>query len=122
MRADDGLAGLVVVARDRVRSRSEGGGRTLASAPGALLGASVALDAVVGGPFVPLSELLQIEPGDVLLLGPKAQAEATLQEGGRRFAVGRPGAKSGRRALRLIDGTVSRNAITIDEWGADDGI
>lgn len=114
--------GLVGVEREMARSRSDDEGRTLADAPEILLAGSIRFDAVIAGPSLPINDLLGIEEGDLLLLGPKTGTEAALTVEDRQFAAGRPGAKSGRRALRLTRQKTVTQAEEIDEWGASDGI
>ncbi len=121
--ADEERAGLVVFPKELATSREEDGGRvTLADTPQALLRGTVRMEAMIGGPALPMRELLGVEAGDVLLLGRKRDVEAELCLEGRRLAVGRPGGKSTSRAIRIRGKETADQTEAINEWGTDDDI
>ena len=98
---EDQSAGLLGMEREMVLKSGGTAGPTLAETPEVLLGGIVRLEAMIAGPSLSIRELVGMEEGDVLLLGPKDETEAALPLHGRKLAVGRPGAQSGRRAVRL---------------------
>lgn len=94
-------AGTILVAAEHARGGEAGGRATLGDHPGALLRARVMAEAVIRTGGVALAELLALEVGDVLVLGPKGEVEAQLVAGGAVVGAGRPGARGGARAVRI---------------------
>jgi len=98
--AGDRPAGSILLSRQLVCA-DEPTGPALAETPELLLGAPVTVCATIDGPRLPLVELLGLEVGDVVLLGPKGELEVSLAVGSLPIATGRPGARSERMAVRL---------------------
>jgi len=99
--AGDRPAGWLLIPARLGRREPDAGGPTLGEAPAALLEAPVALAAHIDGPALPLSELLTLEPGDLVLLGRKSSVEVTLGVADTTLAAGRPGAQGDRMAVRI---------------------
>lgn len=115
-------AAFLAVERGLIRPRDRGHCGALAEHAELLLGVSVPVEAIIEGPALPVRELLGIEAGDVLLLGSTGRTRTWLLAGETQLTAGRPGVKSGRRAVRLTGTPAGEQRDTIDEWGADDGI
>jgi flagellar motor switch/type III secretory pathway protein FliN len=93
--------GLVLVAQEAVRQALAQPGPSLADDPRPLLQARVTAEARVSGARVPLVEMLAAEAGDVVLLDGPISREIRLFVGDTEVARGRPGARSGRMAVRI---------------------
>ncbi len=103
-------AGAIVLGAELARKRDAARRVTLGDDPTALLAASVTAEAVIATDGVPLSELLAIEVGDVLLLGDKGAVEAQVMAADAVVARARPGARAGLRALRVTGGVLNDHA------------
>jgi flagellar motor switch/type III secretory pathway protein FliN len=99
-------AGEIHLAADLARRRW-GASARLGDSPEVLLQARLDVGAAIAAEPVPLPDLLALEEGDVLLLGPKNSVEAELVAGETVVAAGRPGARMGMRALRVTGGPLT---------------
>lgn len=94
-------AGALMFAARLARPARQEHGPALADRPAALLDATVHLTARLKGPSVPLAELVGLEVGDVILLGPKTALQVALDAAGETIALGRPGVQGERMAVRV---------------------
>jgi len=102
---------MLLLGEELLLQRRPGVGETVGDSPGPLLNAELAAEALIVTAGVPVSDLLQIEPGDVLVVGEKQAVEARLMAGSVFVARARPGARSGVRALRIIDSISSEDGV-----------
>jgi len=100
-------AGTVTIGVELARPRSAAAPDTLGDHPELLLGAGMSVEAAIVTDAVPLTELVTLEHGDVLLLGQKDAVAAELTAGEAVVAEGRPGARAGMRALRIKGGVLT---------------
>lgn len=117
-------AGALVFAAHLARRRPREHGPALGERPAALLHATVRLSAQISGPPVPLAELLALEVGDVVLLGPKTALEVRVDAAGETVALGRPGAQGERMAVRiawLSEALYGGPTVTEEGRGSCDG-
>ncbi len=102
--AADRPAGVVVLDPELTpQHRGEPSAR-LADYPEHLLSAAIRADAIITTEPVPIRDLLQLEPGDVLLVGDQDEIRAQVRAGGSTMAAGRPGARADLRAVRITGG------------------
>lgn len=94
-------AGTILIGAEIARANEGEPCETFADHLNLLLHAGLRVDAHIVAEAVPLRELLALETGDVLLLGDKATVLAELTAGEGAVASGRPGARAGRRAIRI---------------------
>lgn len=99
--AGDEPAGMVVFDAGTTRRRGEREG-TLGDDASCLRDVKARVAVEIPEVRLTLVELLGIGPGDVLVLGRKSEMRGEMRAGALLLGSGRPGARSGSRALRLV--------------------
>ncbi|MFW5867494.1 MAG: FliM/FliN family flagellar motor switch protein [Armatimonadota bacterium] len=99
--AGEMAAGRIIIGSEIARHDGETAGGTLGDYPDLVMHTRLTVQATIVAEAVPIPELLELECGDVLLLGDKKAVEAELRAGDSVVAAGRPGAREGVRALRI---------------------
>ena len=107
MHAGERAAGVLLLGEELLPQQTPLDRTTLGDDPGLLLNATLDVEALIATDGVPVAELLQIEPGDVLVVGDKQAVEARLAVGEMLLARARPGARSGVRALRITEDVIN---------------
>lgn len=105
--AGERAAGVLLLGEELLPQQTPLDRTTVGDEPGLLLNATLDVEALIATDGVPVAELLQIEPGDVLVLGDKQAVEARLAVGEMLLARARPGARSGVRALRITEDVIN---------------
>lgn len=108
-------AGALRIGPALARPRASVSGETLGDHPALLLEAGLMVQAAIASDPLPITDLLTLEQGDVLLFGDKTGVEAALTAGEAVVAEGRPGARAGMRAFRIEGGVLTEREDSLGE-------
>lgn len=96
--------GRLVVGLSAVRGGDTEERARLGERPGPLLEVAVRVAARMRGPDLSLADVVELEVGDVIVMGDKDEVRVDLHVGEARVAHGRPGVRGGQMAVRVIEG------------------